>query len=145
MQRLEPPCRPRDPASKGAPVDVDARVRKHLRLAIKGKVPGKLRHNDMRDQRCGRHAAIHHPRPCRCLDDAGFAAPAGIFWPDRADHAQQCGHDVERLADVFANPVKREVATGAGRDLGPGDLFVPRQMPRQGAHVARCGTPVALP
>lgn len=68
----------------------------------------------------------------------GLAGPAGIFGPDRADHAQQCRNDIEGLTGILADAIEGKSATGPDCALRLDHFLEARQMLRQGAHVARC-------
>ena len=113
VEALGHPRRALHPARQGLPVDDDAPARQNLRLTIERRLPCVLRRGDVGDQRRRRHAALDEPRRRRGLDDRPLAGAAGVFGTDGAQHPQPRRNPVERLADLFADPMHlRRSSTG---------------------------------
>jgi len=133
---------PSDPVGEGGAVKPHALTRVDLRLAIERQVIGVFGNQHVRHRRLGRQAALDEARQGRRLDDDVLAAAAGVFGPAHDKHAELCRNDVELLAHVLADPVKRPFAARAGLVLDVDDRLDARQMLRQGAAV---GAPFARP
>jgi hypothetical protein len=80
-------------------------------LAVQRQVIGILRDQHVGQCALSRECAFDQPGPCRCLDHTIGAGPAGVFWPDRHDHAELSRHDVEPFGAIFPNSVHLTAAT----------------------------------
>ncbi|MHC2385467.1 putative ubiquitin-RnfH superfamily antitoxin RatB of RatAB toxin-antitoxin module [Bradyrhizobium liaoningense] len=139
LQIVEAPDQPRrapHPARQRLTVDDDTLTRQDLRLAIERRLPGIFGRGDMRDQRRRCHAALDEPRRCRGLDNRALTGAAGVFWTDRAEHAQPRGNPIERFAALLADPMHLTRAARAQRGRRLDHPLDPRQMRRQRADVA---------
>jgi hypothetical protein len=70
----------------------------------------------------GRQAALDQSRWRRGLHDTVLASPAGVFGPPGDEQPELCRHDVEPLALVLADPVRRQHSP-AGSSFGT--LLIP--------------------
>jgi hypothetical protein len=103
-----------DPVSERRTVEVDALTLVDLRLAIKWQVVGIFGDQHLGDGSLGRNATFDQSCRGRSLDNDLLAGPAGILRAAHHQHAELCGHDVELLADVLADPMQVIVAARAG-------------------------------
>jgi hypothetical protein len=112
-------------------IEIDALPGVDLRLAVKRQMVGVFGHQNLGDGRLGRQPALDQPGGRLSLHDNVLAGATGIFGPAHHDHAQLRRHNVEPLADVFADPVKSVAAAWAGMVLDVDDHLDARQMRRQ--------------
>jgi hypothetical protein len=65
------------------------------------------------------------------LDDHILAGAASVLWTPHDQHSELGGHDIELLADVFADPMQFAVAARASPAVDIDDRLDARQMQRQ--------------
>jgi hypothetical protein len=103
-----------DPIGQGRTIQVEALPGIDLRLPIQRQVIGIFGHEHLRDRRLGRQSAFDQPRRRWRLHHHVLARPAGIFGSPHDDHAELRRYDVEPLAGILADPMKRIAAAPAG-------------------------------
>ena len=123
--------------NQGGDVQIDPLASQHLHLAVQRQVPGEFHHADMRQQCCGRHAAIERTWRRLGLHDRPLARPAAIARPVNAFDAQHGWHHVQHFADLFADEVQLALAARAGFGVRFDHDIHARQMCRQTANIAR--------
>jgi hypothetical protein len=105
---------PSDPVGERRAVKPHALTRVDLRLAVERQMIGVFGNQHLRHRRIGRQAALDEARRGWRLDDDVLAAAAGVFGSAHDEHAELRRNDVELLAHVLADPVKRPFAARAG-------------------------------
>src|SRR5690606_32589262 len=135
MHRTQMPSGAADPIGKRGAVEIDTLSGVDLRLAVKWQVISVFGDQYLGDRSLGRQTALDHPGRRWSLDDDVLTGPAGVFRPPHYDHAQLRRHDVEPLADVFADPMKTAAAARAAVVLDVDNHLHTRQMRRQRATV----------
>ncbi|ANT54836.1 hypothetical protein A6B35_33275 (plasmid) [Mesorhizobium amorphae CCNWGS0123] len=125
------PGRAADPVGERGAVQIDALPGVDLRLAIERQVIGILGDQNLGDRRLGWQTAFDQPGGRRSLHDNILAGTTRIFRPAHDDHAQLRRHDIEPLADLFADPMKSVAAARTGMVLDVDDYLDARQMRRQ--------------
>ncbi len=106
---------------------------------------GVLRHEDVRDGRLRRQAALDQAGRRGGLPHAVAAGSAGVFGPADDEYPELGGDDVEPLGDVLADPVERAPAAGAAPVLDVHDLLDSGKVRREGAAVAPARRRTRLP
>lgn len=136
IEALHRPCRLLHPARQRLAVDVEAMAGKDLRLTIKRRAPGELRHRDPGDKRGRGHAALDQTRARLGLNHLALAGPARVFGADRAQDPKHRGNPIDHVVDVLANAVQRARAARARRRLRLDRHVDARQMLGQGPDIA---------
>jgi hypothetical protein len=120
------------PVGEDLAADLDPLPGQDLRLPVEGQVVGVARHQDMRDRRLGRHAALDQAgRRGHLQHDAARAGPAGQLRPLGHDHAELGRDHVQPLSRINADLDQRALAARAGRRLGREHQLDARQVRRQ--------------
>ena len=128
-----------DPTGQCRAVQVDPRTGVDLRLAVEGKMVGKLRYQHVGEQAFGGQGSLDEVRRCRRLGDAFLALAAGVLRAHRDDDLELRRNDVKPLGAILAD--LRHLATTARtqRALGLDHIKDPRQVSRQMTDVALRG------
>ena len=124
-----------DPVGKCRAVEVYTLALVDLRLSVERQVIGVFGDQHLGDGRFSRNATFDQPRGSCRLDDDFLAGPACIFGTTRYQNAELGWHDVELLADVFADPMQAFATAGAVMAFDVDDYIDARQMGRKGTTV----------
>lgn len=135
MRRAQVPGGTTDPVGKCRAVEVDALMLVDLRLSVERQVIGVFGDQHLGNGRFSRNATFDQPRGSCRLDDDFFAGPACIFGTARYQNAELGWHDVELLADVFADPMQAFATAGAVMAFDVDGYIDARQMGRKGTTV----------
>lgn len=136
VKSLEPPGCTLDPAHRRRAVEREAVTCQHLGLPVDRQIPGKALADDPRDERRGCHSALDHAPRRAGLDNPSVTRAAGIFGPNSGNDAQDSRHDIDRLADILADPVQAGIATGTLQAVWLDHFCHTRQMLGQRTDIA---------
>jgi len=122
------PSGPANPVSECRAVEIDPLALVDLRLPVERQVISIFGDQNLCDGRLGWNAAFDQPRWCWSLEDDFLTGAAGIFGAARHQNAELSRHDVELLADVFADPMQAFATAGTVMVLDVDDHIDARQM-----------------